>query len=216
MNSFDTSIKNLLTQYRLSLEAANRSPKTISSYFPILRRFSDFLKEKGKSTKVNEIGRDEVRAYIRHLQGTERWANKPRNGKDRGNMSPYSVQVHVRVVKAFFGWLADDGIIERNPLANFPLPKVPQYVIRTLTLEQINQLLSAIDKTTSLGFKYYCIILLLVDTGMRISELVNIKINDLDIQQGYITIIGKGQKQRIVPITIRTKRALINYMERFR
>ena len=216
MNSFDTSIKNLLTQYRLSLEAANRSPKTISSYFPILRRFSDFLKEKGKSTKVNEIGRDEVRAYIRHLQVTERWANKPRNGKDRGNMSPYSVQVHVRVVKAFFGWLADDGIIERNPLANFPLPKVPQYVIRTLTLEQINQLLSAIDKTTSLGFKYYCIILLLVDTGMRISELVNIKINDLDIQQGYITIIGKGQKQRIVPITIRTKRALINYMERFR
>ena len=212
----DASIESLLTQYRLSLEAANRSPKTIEWYFPILRRFFGFLKENRYSTGVNKIGRDELRAYIKYLQETERWANKPKNGKDRGNMSPYSVQGHVRAIKALFGWLAGDGIIERNPLAKFPLPKVPQYIIKTLTLEQIGRLLSATDKTTPLGFKYYCIILLLMDTGMRISELVNIKTNDLDVQQGFITVLGKGQKQRTVPISMRTKRELINYTERFR
>lgn len=216
MNSLDASTENLLTRYRLSLEAANRSPKTISWYFPILHRFFGFLKDKGKSTKVNEIGREEVRAYIKYLQEAERWANKPKNGKDRGNMSAYSIQGHVRAIKAFFGWLADDGIIESNPLANFPLPKVPQYVIKILTPEQIKLLLSSIDKTTSLGFKYYCIILLFVDTGMRISELVNIKVNDIDSQHGFVTVLGKGRKQRIIPLLRFTIRELQRYQNRFR
>ena len=110
-------------------------------------------------------------------------------------LSPSSIQGHVRAIKAFFGWLVEEGYIKSNPLAKFLLPKVPQYVIKTLTIEHIKLLLSAIDKTTSLGFMYYCIILVLLDAGMRISELVNIKMTDLDIQQGLVTILGKGQKQ---------------------
>ncbi|MHA2067685.1 MAG: tyrosine-type recombinase/integrase, partial [Candidatus Thorarchaeota archaeon] len=166
-----------------------------------------------KSTDVAKIGRDELRAYIRYLQEVERWANKPKNGKDRGKMSAYSVQGHVRGIKALFGWLADDRIIESNPLAGFPLPKVPQYVIKTLTPAQIKLLLSTIDKTTPLGFKYHCIILLLVDSGMRISELLNIKISDLDIQQGLVTIFGKGQKQRVVPVSRITMREILRYWD---
>lgn len=217
MDSLDaSSTENLLTQYRLSLEAANRSPKTIEWYFLILRRFFGFLREKGYSTDINQMGRDELRAYIKYLQEAERWANKPKNGNDRGKLSAYSVAGHVRGIKAFFSWLANDGIIDKNPLGKFPLPKVPRYITNTLTPEQIKRLLSAIDKYTPLGARYYCIILLLVDTGMRISELVNIRIKDVDIQQGFVTILGKGQKQRIVPISIRTRRELINYIERFR
>lgn len=216
MDLLDASTKNLLTRYRLSLEAANRSPKTIEWYFPILRRFFGFLKENGNSTNVDEIGRDELRAYIKYLQEAERWANKPRNGTDRGKMSSYSVAGHVRGIKAFFGWLTIDGIIDKNPLEKFPLPKVPQYVIKTLTPEQINQLLSAIDKTTPLGNKYYCIILLLVDTAIRISELVSIKITDIDIQHGFVIIFGKGQKQRLVPVSRIAMREILRYLDRFR
>ena len=132
MDSFDASAENLLTQYRLSLETTNRSPKTISWYLQILQRFFSFLRRNGKSTDVAKIGRDEVRAYIKYLQNAERWANKPKNGRDRGKMSAYSVAGHVRGIKALFGWLTNDGIIESNPLAKFPLPKVPQYVIKAL------------------------------------------------------------------------------------
>ncbi len=77
-------------------------------------------------------------------------------------------------------------------------------------------LLSAIDKTTSLGFMYYCIILVLLDAGMRISELVNIKMTDLDIQRGLVTILGKGQKQRVVPLTRFTVKVLFRYIQNFR
>ena len=131
-------------------------------------------------------------------------------------LSPHSVQGHVRAIKAFWGWLVEEGYIKSNPLAKFPLPKVPQYVIKTLTLEHIKRLLSAIDKTTSLGFMYSCIILVLLDAGMRISELVNIKMTDLDIQQGLVTILGKGQKQRVVPLTRFTVRELFRYIQNFR
>jgi len=216
MNSLDASTENLLTHYRLSLEAANRSPKTISWYLDILRRFFSFLEERGYSISVNEIGREEVRAYIKHLQETERWANRPKNGKDRGKMSAYSVQGHTRALKACWSWLTREGYIMSNPLEKFPLPKVPQYIIRTLTPDQIKLLLSAIDKSTPLGFKYYCIILLLVDCGMRISELVNIKVNNVDFQRGFVTVFGKGQKQRVVPISRITTRELLRYRDRFR
>jgi len=216
MKTVDSSLDGMLADYRLSLEVANRSPKTISWYLDILRRFFSFLEEMGYSISVNEIGREEVRAYIKHLQETERWANRPKNGKDRGKMSAYSVQGHTRALKACWSWLTREGYIMSNPLEKFPLPKVPQYVIKILTPEQIKLLLSSIDKTTPLGFKYYCIILLFVDAGMRISELVDIKINDIDSQHGFVTIFGKGQKQRVVPISRITTRELLRYRDRFR
>ena len=216
MNTAGFSWNDILVQYRMSLEAANRSPRTIEWYLEILRRFFSFLKENGRRSVVAQIGKAELRAYIKYLQEAERWANKPKNGLYRGNMSPYSIQGHIRAIKAFFGWLSNDGIIESNPMEKFPLPKVPKYIKRTLTFEQIKILLSTIDKSMPLGFKYYCIILLMVDTGMRISELVNIKISDLDIPRGFVTIFGKGQKQRIVPISRITQGDILRYIDRFR
>ena len=198
------------------MEAANRSPRTIEWYFPILRRFFTFLAKNKYSTSVADIGREEVRAYIRHLQKALRWPHRQKNGKDLGKLSTHSVQGHIRAIKAFFGWLFKEGYIDKNPLVKFPLPKVPQYIIRTLKIEHIKLLLSAIDRATSLGFIYYCIILVLLDTGMRISELVNIKMADLDIQQGTVTILGKGQKQRVVPLTRFTVRELLRYIQNFR
>lgn len=216
MKMVESTLDGILADYRLSLEAANRSPKTISWYMDILHRFSSFLEERGYSISVNEIGREEVRAYIKHLQEAERWANKPRDGKDRGKMSAYSVHGHTRAIKACWSWLSREGYIKSNPLEKFPLPKVPQYVVKTLTPEQIKLLLSTIDKTAPLGFKYYCVILVLVDTGMRISELVNIKVNDIDIQRDFVTVFGKGQKQRVIPLSRVTVRELLRYRDRFR
>lgn len=216
MDYVDLSLDDLLDQYRLSLEAANRSPKTIEWYLEILRRFSGVLKEKGYSISINDIGREEVRKHIKYLQEADRWPNRPKNGKDLGKLSPYSIQGSVRAIKAFWGWLTYEGYIDSNPLAKFPLPKVPQYVVKTLTLEHIKLLISNIDRTMPLGCMYYCIILVLLDNGMRISELVSIKMADLNMQQGFVTIFGKGQKQRIVPLTRFIVKELFRYIREFR
>jgi integrase/recombinase XerC len=210
------SLLELINNYTLDLEAINRSPKTIASYVYSLNMLVSFL-ESAKLTKlVRELGIRDITAFIRYLQGSKKWPNRHSTGKDYGILSPSCIQHHVRNIKVFWSWLARQGYIEYNPLASLPLPKVPQYVIRTLANSQLRKLLSSIDRSTALGRKYYCILLVLMDTGMRISELVGIKMDALDFKNGLITIFGKGQKERIVPISRQTKKELVSFMGNFR
>ena len=89
-------------------------------------------------------------------------------------------------------------------------------MIVILEKEQLIQLLKAIDKYTPLGARNYTILLLLIDTGLRISELTRIKMTDITLTQGYIKVIGKGQKERLVPFYTRTKKELIRYIKLYR
>jgi site-specific recombinase XerD len=210
------SLKKLLHEYKLDLEAANRSPKTISRYIYTLSGLADFLESNGIAKPVSELGRKDISAYVRHLQNSGKWSNRVNNGKNPGKLSPYTVQGHVRDFKAFWSWLTREGYVEKNVLAGFPLPKVPQYLIKTLTCDHIKKLFSAIDRSTALGARYYCILMLLLDTGMRISELVKIKMNDVDFTQGLITIFGKGQRERVVPFSRWTRKELARYINNSR
>lgn len=211
MNSLNISLDSLLIQYRLSLEAANGSPKTFQGYSDILRRFFGFLKKKGHINSVSDIGREEVRVYIRSLQNAKRWPNRPQNSEDRGKLSPVTVQDHVRAIKAFWSWLFDNGYIKKNILVKYPLPKAPKIIIKTLTIDQIKLFLKAIDKSSSVGARNYCIVLLMIDNGMRISEVVSIQISDIDLSRCRVKIIGKGKKERIVPFTKITRKELLKY-----
>jgi len=210
------SLEELINDYPLDLEAANRSPKTISAYTYTLNRLISFLKSQKLMKPVDKLGTKEIMAFIRHLQNSKKWPNSLQYRKGYGRLSPFTVQRYVRDVKAFWSWLACQGYIESNPLVKLPLPKVPQYIIRTLTNDQVRRLLSSVDRSTAPGAKYYCVLLLLMDTGMRISELVNIRMSDLDAKIGLITVLGKGQKERVVPFSRWTRKELIRYISNYR
>ena len=96
ISSVQVSIASILEDYRLSLEAANRSPKTISWYLDIDRRFFDYLKSRSCLKPINELGREELKAYVLHLQNSIRWPNRADMEEDRGRLSPASIQGHVR------------------------------------------------------------------------------------------------------------------------
>ncbi len=207
----------LLDDYRTSLRAANRSSKTISWYQYILSSYSDFLISEELMKPIDDLGQVELRAYVLHLQNASKWAGSSRiREENKGELSPHTVQGHVRATKAFWSWLAGDGYIEKNPLAKFPLPKVPQYLMSVLTRDQIRRLLGKIDKNTNPGARYYCIMIMLLDTGMRISELVRIKMVDLDLPQGVAKVFGKGQRERVVPFSRWTRRELLRYINKHR
>ena len=207
---------HMLDYYRSSLMAANRSPKTISWYLEILTRFFAFLKSNSSAGQIEQLGKDELKAYVLHLQESVKWANSPNIKKAAGKLSPYSVQGHVRAVKAFWSWLAAEGYIQDNPLAKFPLPKVPQNLVKVLTQDQIKTLLAQIDRTTPMGAKYFSILLLLLDTGVRISELISIQMNKLNLQDGYVEVLGKGQKQRVVPFSKGIRKQILHYLSHCR
>ena len=210
------NIEDLLTVYRRDLEAANRSPKTISWYMEMLGRFFSFLHFNNPTQSIQDIGREELRTYISNLQGAGRWPNSPHIKADTSCLSPYSIQGHVRAIKAFWGWLFREEYIAQNPLTRLPLPKVPQSLVKTLTIDQFRSLLAAIERHTPPGAKYYCILLFLLDTGVRVSELVSIKMADIDLVNCLAKVVGKGSKERIVPFHRVTRRELQRYIRDFR
>lgn len=206
------SIAALLDEYRFSLMTLNRSPKTISWYLQILRRYLRFLEFNSLHKPIQLLGTQELKAYIAYLQNAIRWADNPNVTKSAGKLSPFSIQGHVRAIKAFWGWLLREGHVEYNRLAKFPLPKVPDCPARVLSTDQITRLLGAIDRLSLKGLRNHTMILLLVDTGLRVSELVNIKLEDIDLEHRLIRVCGKRQKVRSVPISNITKKQLVHYI----
>ena len=206
----------LLKEYRLNLEALNRSPKTIDWYLEIIPRYFHFLESHSLLKPLHLLGTKELREYIIYLQNATRWAYNPNVKKATGSLSPFSIQGHVRALKAFWSWLLREGYIEHNPLNRFPLPKVPDYPIKVLSHDQITRLLRVTDKSTPKGERNHTIILLFYDTGIRVSELVNIRIDDIDLQHNFIKVLGKGQKVRSVPFSNETRKHVSRYLSNSR
>jgi len=205
----------LLDEYRVCLGVLNRSPKTISWYLEILKRYFAFL-EMGKLLRpINEISKKELSAYVVHLQSSTRWADKRGTDGDKGKLSAYSVQGHVRALRAFWSWLLREGYIKENPLADFPLPKVPKNMIRTISMDEFRIVLDSIDRSTAWGVRNYVMMLTMLDTGVRVSELVGMRREDIDLKLAVIKVRGKGDKERIVPISPPTKREIAKYLSKF-
>jgi integrase/recombinase XerD len=208
-------IEDLLDDYREYLEAVNRSKKTITGYMDSLVGFSKFLRQSNLHKPIYDLGRSELQSYVLHLKGRDRWADNLRISKG-GKLSAYTVFAYVRDIKVFRNWLKKERYINRNPLASFPLPKVPKLVMPTLNHGQIKKLLGAIDRSTPRGSMYYSIIVLFLDTGIRLSGLINVKLKDINLDGKYIKVWGKGQKERLVPIVSVTRKLLVDYINNHR
>lgn len=214
--SIAAEVEAALHHYRLCLQAANRSPKTIEGYLQSLPRFLEFASQYAPGKRLDQIGAEELRAYVRDLQQATRWARHPHIRKAQGPLSPHTVQAHVRDIKAFWSFLCRENYIPRNPLVDFPLPKTPQRPVDTLQADQIRALLAGIDRDAARGALYSALLQLLLDTGLRISEATGIRIADLDLTRGWVRVTGKGAKIRLAPLSAPCRRELGRYIRLFR
>ena len=216
MKGFSLNLVRLTESYALCLSTEGRSTKTITWYTANLKRFAQFLSDNHLPDSVTEIGKEEVRRFISHLQ-TEvtRWENHSSIHDDK-RLSAHSVQGYARTLKAFWSWLTDEGYITHNPMTSLKLPKTPRKVISTFSQEQIQKILSAIDRKSSHGFRNYTMILLLLDSGIRLSELIGLQMDDIDFLQSFILVNGKGNKERVVPFGSQVRRTIRRYIMHFR
>jgi site-specific recombinase XerD len=205
-------ISRLLREFHIALEAADRSSKTISSYFDILDRYFAFLCSTNAILPIFELGRRELNSYLLYLRNCQRWPNRDPSRGDTGKLSPFTIQDHAGTIKAFWGWLFRDGHIPNNPLEKFPLPGVPKKITKIISADQFKKLLAHIDCRTPVGVRYYCILTLLYDGGARISELVNVLLKDVDFNLGSMRVIGKGKKERDIPVSRLALREVRRYL----
>jgi len=161
--------------------------------------------------KVNEIEKTHIRAFILYLQ---QQAKTPHTEKP---LSSSTVQGYVRTLKVFFSWLLREEYIESNPMTKIPVPKATTKVTNTFSQEQIARLIAVYQGYNGSGCRNLTILLLLLDSGIRVSELVGIDLDDIGLAEGTIKIIrAKGNKERLVPIGSLVQRTLWKYINHYR
>jgi len=206
METSNLALEYLIQGFQLSCQAEGKSPRTVEWYTAFLLRFLKFLQSNGLPTIIDSIHKDHIRAFIRYLQ-TE--ARTPHKGMP---LSGATVQGYVRTLKAFYSWATREEYIETNPVVKIPIPKAPIKLINTFSSEHIAKLLGLCHRANENGYRNLTILLLLLDSGLRVSELVYIDLSDIYLAEGYIKIVqAKGNKERLVPIGSLVQKSLWKY-----
>jgi site-specific recombinase XerD len=178
-----------------------------------MRYFGEFL---GEKQDIQEITADDLRRFIVALQRTPKFRHHPFNRPQEAKLSAQSIKTYARAIRAFFGYLYREELISKNPMQRVKMPKVPTKVVSTFSAVDIEKLLSTPDKSTGTGFRNHALMLTFVDTAARLSEITGLKLADIDLDNGYLRVMGKGEKERFIPIGHKVSKALLKYKLKFR
>ncbi len=216
----DGTISRKLSEYIEYYEICNRaegkSPKTISWYSSNLRRFQNYLKNRHLPDSLNNIDIKVLREYVIFLFKRKRFDGHPYTPVQENLLSSASVHAHVRTLRAFFNWLLTEGLIQNNPAQELKLPKVTKRVVSILSDQEIESILNTLSLTNTSEARNRTIFMVLLDSGLRIGEIVNLNMGDTHIDEGFLKVMGKGKKERIVPIGRNAQKALQRYLFRYR
>ncbi|HXF47806.1 MAG TPA: tyrosine-type recombinase/integrase [Verrucomicrobiae bacterium] len=196
----DMRFHDLAEQFYYDCKVRNLSPNTLRGYGERLMNFYLFLKV--RKIRLEGVNRAVIQDYIMSL-------------KDR--VSDHTVNGRLRVLRVFFRFLAREGLSSNgNPMDKVSLIKTENTLKPILMPEQIEQLLSVPNKRIFTGYRNFAILLVFWDSLIRLSELTNLKIADVDLKQGLLKVYGKGRKERVVPVGTKTVRALHLYWVKYR
>jgi len=177
------------------------SKNTLVSYRQDLARFSEYL----KSRRIASIERV-TRQMISSFMMTE---------KDRG-LSANSVSRELACLRSFFKFLVREHKVKENVTSVIESPKLWKKLPSTLNLDEVEALLMAPDVRGLMGMRDRASLELMYATGMRVSELINLKMDDLNMDVGFVKCLGKGSKERIVPFGRKAKESIARYLDKGR
>ena len=206
----------LLQGYRLCAATEGKSLNSIAIVTCSVNYFREFLISHGASTDATEISQHEIRAFIFHLQQKPCFSNHPFTPVQDKGLSGHTVNCYVWSLRIFFSWLVSEEIIAINPFDRVKIPRPPRKVMPTFSVLQIQQLLDTMDTATAEGYRNYAIILTLLDTGLRVSELCGLLRSNLRLEDGILKVMGKGNKERLIPIGKEVQRLLWRYINHHR
>jgi site-specific recombinase XerD len=212
----DFGLGQLIAAFEVRNRALNRSPRTIVWYSENLRLFQNFLQNNGYTVSLNDIGLNEVRQFIIHLQSRGKCRPYRPAGQKAEKLSPNTIRGYVQSIKSLFSWLEEEGYISDNPLRKLGSPALPKKYVKILTDEEIRRLFSYLDLNQPVSARNGAILIVLLDTGLRLAEIAGLRMEDTQIEQGYLKVLGKGVRERMVPLGALAQRLLLRYLHRFR
>jgi site-specific recombinase XerD len=146
------------------------------------------------------------------MERQKRYKDHPMLKETNGKLKIQYIHGLGRAVRSFSTWAHEEGFLEENVMRRLKLPKIPTTYPEPLSEEEIERVLATSLDTSYESLRNFAIMMLFLDTGMRLDELVNLKISRIDFTIGEMTIFGKGSKERKVPVGSRAKKALLDYL----
>ena len=199
MMSWTTRIEDFGTFLKFE---KNFSANTLEAYVRDIGKLKEYAEADLENTSPEEITFEHLQEYIYNLS--------------KKKLSERSQARWISSIKAFFKYLLEEEIRTDNPAALLEGPKLGLYLPDTLSMDDVNKIVRTINLSTELGKRNYCIIEVLYGCGLRVSELIDLKISNINFKEGYLKVEGKGDKTRFVPLTEATSQILLNYIKEVR
>jgi len=187
-------LKSALDDFLKDKETGGRSPKTLSNYRETLTSFLWWLGENGKPGTITAFSKENLRDFLYYIKTTPvRFGGK--STASRRLMKANTVNAYWRILRVFGYWLEREELIEKNPVKRLDQPKREKRQPEDLPNEILAKVLESFDDSFT-GIRNKTIIMMFLDTGMRLDELVNLDVDQFDLDTRWANIIGKGNKER--------------------
>lgn len=188
------TINDCIEVFILEQQLKGNTPKTIENYSEFLKRFSSYY----ENMNIEDMTIKHINKYHLYLRST--------------GITAISIKTYLRHLKVFFRFLYNKEFIKTPIHIDIILPKAEKPQIEILTDEEIKILLSQFSQKSMLGLRNTAICMLMLDAGLRKAEVEGLLIRNIRFDKNYLIVTGKGRKDRIVPLGLVAKRALLNYL----
>ncbi|MCA1959495.1 MAG: site-specific tyrosine recombinase XerD [Desulfomonile sp.] len=174
---------------------------TVDSYAYDMKGFCGFLTERGIHNPAR-VDREALLVYLALL--------------DSEGLSARSRARKISCIRGFFRYLIERGRLKSDPCEHIESPRLPRRIPHFLELSEVESLFAAVDRSTLEGRRDAAMLELVYAAGLRVSELVGLRLEQVDLEMGCVTVLGKGSKERVVPMGVPASRAIFNYLEQVR
>lgn len=188
---------NLVNEYISVLKSKQLSENTLKAYFRDLNKFTQFIVYRNQS--INEIDGMTIMSYVKFLKGK--------------NKSDSSIARNIVSVRNFLKYLINKGLVNYNPVYFYEIPKIKRKLPGVLTDNEIDKLLSIPDVSQFKGIRDKCMLEIIYAAGIKVTELLNLKLEDIDLELSCIKCTGINNKERIIPIGPDALECLKIYLE---
>ena len=191
------SVVSLAPSFKRHLEAENRSPNTVKNYLDAVNKLHDYLVRAGHPVGVNDLRREHIEGFMIDIQTRAKAATAANR---------------FRALRVFFKWAHEEEEVDVNPMVRMKAPHVPDESPQVISDDNLKRLLKTCEGSDFADRRDSAIILMLVDTGMRLAEIGGLKVTDITMDDALATVMGKGRRPRVCPFGKRAARALDRYL----
>lgn len=203
-----TTLQEAILAYRTIAMADGKSARTVEWVCSSAHYFYQFL---GDGVRMDDVTPHDLRRWIAYLRDRRRFADHPTiRSKDR-LLSSTSINNYVRGIKLLFSTLGREGIVATHPLAFFKAPKIPKLTVRPYTEDQLQAIFRVLGEGPH-RLRKRAMAALLLDSCLRLSEMMNLGADAADLEAKEIKVLGKGGKERVVPIGAWSAKQLLLYL----